>query len=1346
MLTPPSRGAGTTAQRRNAGGNGRWSDDEGHTDMKQAKFRSRALQSATLLVAMLAACGGPSSKVGAVGSPSAKPELLSVDFGRLVDVYAYQRIDETQGDRRLRFNRKLALVAQNVVINPNVETQALFDAGGDEVPTATYEFRSFDKNVGHEELVILWDNRPGAEEANFKDALANVQQGLPSLASAYRGQNTMLRPIPIVPRNAAIRLQFSNSFAVDENFFRVNPSAIQLLEFKGDPNVVEPVNAFRILSSRIIPQGNRIILDTTILGGEGASGFTTSGLPASTDSVTANIRIAIPSRGGAASAFYIKDDGVAELNGPDSSGRNSVIRDFRSGNLADGASGKLYEAESPMIVSSLPMGIAAIDSATRTITLNKRLHFVPVRGRYPFVEGPLSASGIPLGPVSVPVSQPLRSGDILTQTIQVTMPGGALEAVTLRAEILQNLEIGSEVGGALPIGLGSSSTGGEEQGQMEPVVHVRVASLEAGVDSLGRPHSFEASTLPLGQDCILRAVYYENVPFVGSTMAVSDRDWRHEFVRIDPQPAAGASLVNPVSSVAIEFTKPMDLDQVDNTANLLVTNTSVNVETFTEQMGEPKKATAHIVPTRLSDVAGDGTVLRLQAPMGLFHAAGANETYCVHVKLGTGGASDLAGNALKIFDDPTLPLDSWSVDFTLDPAAPANLVGWIVRSFNDADEDLSLPGSVDIFGQVRLQDGRLYGASGVRFSRDADSQNLQTISRIDGGECWEPILGTNEYYNTATRVIPADQNGAPHPGLLYWQPKMLSQIAPPGVPQVYEYWQSLPQNVGHVIEPHNPHGSRMQMRYIEDDFSLDRRQPAEMGIDIEQLYWSPFNDETVFYDVFDRYSMSLAHSGRRPDIRYWLNPGNPNPPPPTVPVPPFCQFICAAMNSGLSNVFSENVLPGTEAVPVFEDKVYKINPNEAFRSSFNIKYVPYPRFDRSYTWRDSRLVTIDASGQVIGLGGARQPSAPAPNNDMTADIDSPWVADNPAPGWTDNWGPKWNIDDADFRGDRAFDHDPIALPLLVDFKVFPDSSVNGVASGANSFQVAMLGPPSDVPLGNPGGYYDSWTAGCGQPAWPHLRAQASGGEDLITGMPILIDPANALTAQQSILKDAGLGNATRALFQAPAGDGMMNWARADFVRKVSTMTFGFFDTLKPQMAEFINDPAGSPVMVASDGIPNLANISTDLRIQDVVTQLDPPQNRQPAGTSVVLEMRGAESFANDNKLYNPSYGQAGQTADDSFNGRGNLLNPNYACEAFRYSIANSTPDGASAGDSPRILATGLTRYVTEDQVGLIRDTATGLLPRFMNVRLTMTNNVDVSPALSPSLRSMTIVYRLVPNQ
>lgn len=1258
--------------------------------MKQAKFRSKTLQSATLLLAALAACDGRSS-VGAVGSSSAKPELLSIDVGRLVDIYAFQRIDPSapdRADRRKRVDRNLVLVARNVVVNPGVESQSLFDASGAEVLTASYEFRPFDKNVGHEELVILWDNRPGPEAARFAAALAAAQTGLPSLAAAYRGQNTILRPIPVVPRNAALRLKFSSPLAVDAEFFRVNPSAIQLLEFKGDPSLVDPRETFRTLSFRAIPQGDQLVLDTTIQGGEGVGGLTTSGLPSSTDSVTANIRIAIPARGIASAAFYVKEDAIAELNGTDSAGRSAVIRDFRSGNLSDGVAGKLYEAEPPMIVGSIDMGIAAIDRAARTITLTKRGHFVPVRGRYPFVDGPLAGDGMPAGPGLVPIQQGLRSGDILTQTVEVPRPDGSKERVALRAEVLQNKRV--------PDGYLPTAAAGEEQGQMEPIVEVLVASLVGGYDSLGNPVEFEALPLsvdPQGRDCVLRTPYYERIPFVGSSLTLSDAGWRNQFVRIDPQPAAPAAPsaaitgVNPVSSIAIEFTKPMDLEQVDNSVNFLLSNKSVALESFTTQMSDPKKATARVVPSRLSDVAGDGTVLRLQAPLGLFHVGGATETYCMHVKLGGEGVADLAGNPLQVFGDAANPLDSWSVDFTLDSASPTNRVGWHSWLFTNADEDGSLPGSVDIFGQYRMQGGRLFAAAGVRFSRTADAQNMQAIDRLDGGECWDE----------------ANLAGPVGGGPLYALP-----VVPSG-----------------VIEPLNPRGSRMQTRYIEDDFTLDRREPVEMGIDVEQLYWSPFNDGAVYYDVFDRYSMSLAHGGRRPDIRWQLVDAPPNVPPD----PPVCTFICAAMNSSLSKVFNDNVLPGSSAVPVFEDKVYKINPNEVFRSSFNIKYVPYPRFDRTYTWRDSRLVTVDASGQIIGLGGASQPNIAEPNNDMTANVDSPWIGNAAPPGWLAAGGIKWNEDDADFLGDRTHDHDPIALPLLVDFKVFPDSAVNGVASGANMFQMAAVGS-----------YYDAPGSNCfppPMPQWPATRAQASGGEDLITGAPIYVYPSNQNEAQDSNLWDTGLN----VRLQRPAIDGMLNWAQADFVRKVSTMTFGFIDTLQPQRAIFVVDPTVTPPSAVPDvGFPNLLAISPDLRISELVTQIDPPQRFQPAGTSVVLEVRGAETIGNPTvpvALYNPGFVNTFQAPDDLVGTRGNLLNPNYACEAYRYSQANP---------SPRVAATGLTPYVTDGDLELIRDPATDLLPRFMNVRLTMTNNVDVSPSLSPSLRSMSIVYRLVPNQ
>src|SRR5262245_15513370 len=341
--------------------------------MMDAKIRSRALQLA-LVFAALAACDG-GSKVGELGDGS-KLTLLQVELGRLVDVYSYQREDVMNGDRRDRSNRRIELVAKNVVINPNIESQSLFSPSGEVVPNADYEFLPFDKTVGHEELLILWDDRPtwstgpSSEVASFNSALQRAQLGLLSLAPSYRGQNTQTHPIPIVPRNAAIRMRFSAKILVDATFFETNPTAIQLLEFKGDPAVVQPVDAFRILPYRVVTQNNDVILDTTILGGEGPAGSSTRGLPASADNVTANIRIAVPARGVVSPSFYVKEDAVPQLNGVDSAARSSVIRDFRSGNLADGVSGRLNEPESPMIVAPLAMGITEIDSANSIVTLN----------------------------------------------------------------------------------------------------------------------------------------------------------------------------------------------------------------------------------------------------------------------------------------------------------------------------------------------------------------------------------------------------------------------------------------------------------------------------------------------------------------------------------------------------------------------------------------------------------------------------------------------------------------------------------------------------------------------------------------------------------------------------------------------------------------------------------------------------------------------------------------------------------------------------------------------------------------------------------------------------------------
>jgi hypothetical protein len=593
-------------------------------------------------------------------------------------------------------------------------------------------------------------------------------------------------------------------------------------------------------------------------------------------------------------------------------------------------------------------------------------------------------------------------------------------------------------------------------------------------------------------------------------------------------------------------------------------------------------------------------------------------------------------------------------------------------------------------------------------------------------------------------AAPVDGVGAVHPGLLYWDPKIVDTIAPPNVPPVYEYFNQVPQPVGRVIEPLKPQGSRMQMRYIEDDFGLSYRQPSEFGIDVEQLYWAPFNDEVVQFDVFDRFTMELGHSDRRTD-EHWRIQQTVTPGTPPVGSDPVCELVCVSMNSALSTTFNDNWLPGAPRETVFRDKVYSINPSQAFRNIEQVKFVPFPRFDRSYTWRDSRLVSIDGSGNIVGLGGAQNPGTganPTVTNDWTANIDSPWVRDasdttqpefDSYTAFTVAGGTTWVVDSADFVGNVQRDHDPIALPLLVDFRVYADDAANGLARGTNGFQMGMLGgptrgfPPGLAPLS---GYYDILPAGCDPvlPAWPRVRVQRSGGVDLTSGLTFDIDVANALTAAPSPVRDAGVGNAA-ALFQAPAGDGMLNWAHADFVRRVSTMTLGFFDTLQPQR---------SAVTLPAEGFPNLLAVGANLRIADLLVQLDPPQARQAVGTTVIAEVRGVEEIAPGvaagTSLYAPD---PTNRATDSFNQRGQLLNPNYACEAFRYSQQNIS-------GAPRVDAVGLTRYVTDDQLGLIRR-PDGRLPRYMNVRITMTNNLNTTPAVSPSLRSLQLAYRVVPN-
>ncbi len=91
-----------------------------------------------------------------------------------------------------------------------------------------------------------------------------------------------------------------------------------------------------------------------------------------------------------------------------------------------------------------------------------------------------------------------------------------------------------------------------------------------------------------------------------------------------------------------------------------------------------------------------------------------------------------------------------------------------------------------------------------------------------------------------------------------------------------------------------------------------------------------------------------------------------------------------------------------------------------------------------------------------------------------------------------------------------------------------------------------------------------------------------------------------------------------------------------------------------------------------------------------------------------------------------------------------LLNTGYACEAYRYTGIHAATALAplSLDATPRIKVEGITPYVEEDELQQIRNGNTGLLPRYMNMRLIMENNVDSAPAVSPKINHVMLVFRM----
>lgn len=1152
--------------------------------------RAFGLAGAGFAVLLAGGCaGGDSGKSAAVGVRAGTTTLDRVDYGRLVDVYSWDRKEAGQAQKDSAY-RKEVLYLRDVVIGPAIATDS-----------DTYLLREIDPVNGRADLVVRWDRN--LEAGQFQTALANAEQSAERVAPGRFDQNTSIAPFDVVPRNAALRLTFAANLNLTSDYFLVNPGAIQLLEITGNPDSDPAPAAFRSIPVRILHRGNTVILDPVIVGGEVSAqpGLRSNpyGLPVSPNSKGANIRIAIPVRD-TVTGFPINASRDPVALGIDRTGQQSVIRDCRSGNNADSYQGFLFDQIPVRVVGQFQFGILAVDPVANTLTLNKRARLVTLR----------------TGAVGIDA----RPGDSIVQEVLSPATG---EKVRIRAEV--------DHPGLLDSGVNA-------------VITLRVNTVE-GFDSLGNAVRFQASASPLGANCTARVLFE------------AGKDDPSLFLSFSPETTLQepTKKVDPFASVLVHFSEPVNPGNLSAFDTLLLTSSNSPTVVRDPKLGTPTLIVSSAVPDPLTAMS-----VRLLTPLGFNHQSGQEEmVYLMAMSPEKGRAlTDLAGNRLDLRSSAS---EALVAGFSLDKDAETNPVANVVRRFLASDED-GTPNEVanfgpvaDAWGQYTQKDGRIIASSTVRFFKDAEESTLRTVFRGDKGECMNNGVSTGG-------------------GRMYLTPRNVINVPPV---------------TGGIMEPFNTLGSRVQMTYREDDLGLSNTDSADMEIDVEQMYWASFLGLPINYDVFDRVTLYLAHSERRPDIAAVMA-GD----------PPACSVDGASLNSGLLTDFQANILDGSEKQVVFEDVVYEMNPNRSFKNSQGVLFLPYPKFQNTYTWRDRRLTRWDtANDRVIGLGGIS-----TPGSEVTTNVPNPWYQMNPTVNPPYPLAPPHA--DSAFRGDVVNGLSPVALPLLMDFLVYPDDpNKNGPATGLNLFFIGVvwdLWPGGLIPHGyylNPGG-----APGLNLPG---LRAHTTGGTDS-TGKLTLVDPKNTHTATGGWLIDPVLG-----LHQAPPVDCHIHWARADFLRRVSVITFGFVDLTRPNKNKITGVPTdASPVWDSATYRPVAYQMLTE-----------PALDLVPGGTSAVVEWRGVDELPNDS-VYDPA---AATVADK----RGNLLNPLYACDAYRLASIQ--------GHTFTVDAKGFTNYEVDPQslVG-----STGFGPRYLNWRIVFTNNVTAVPPLSPSLDSMGIAVRL----
>jgi hypothetical protein len=242
---------------------------------------------------------------------------------------------------------------------------------------------------------------------------------------------------------------------------------------------------------------------------------------------------------------------------------------------------------------------------------------------------------------------------------------------------------------------------------------------------------------------------------------------------------------------------------------------------------------------------------------------------------------------------------------------------------------------------------------------------------------------------------------------------------------------NMPQFPGGVQTPLSRLGSKMHTlwRYCDVGFSLLDESTTNM--DVEGLSWAPANGAAL-QDTYGRFEISLAHCKFLPDESF-----------DNINLLPFFA------NSGLVAQFANNQAdPFNDPLRVVHsrERGYNVFPGDIFEADTGTRLMPFPlnrgipknQF-KYYTWRDTAL-------QVKAAPAAPQGTSGCPGAELPIVVTITGLGEIGVPYPAGAAGSSGNVP-------------TIGLPLLMEFKCFPDSD----ALGLNAFDILLANTNSPQP-------------------------------------------------------------------------------------------------------------------------------------------------------------------------------------------------------------------------------------------------------------------------------------------